>query len=146
MFPNIVKSGRILLAVACTLLQLSSVGQSNNDDSLLISREHLKWEALKSKSFGTHGEWFAKDFAAIGYLPDASVYRTGFGDKKSLPKMDSLPAAAFVLSGYKIVNASADVKVISYRADGPLNLYITTVWANREGEWKTVFYQATKYK
>ena len=128
------------------VLSQSSFAQTTTADKLLISREKIKWEALQTKSFGTHREWFAKDFAAIGYLPDASVYRTGFGDKISLPKMDSLPAAVFVLSGFKVVNASGSVKVISYRADGPLNLYITTVWANRAGEWKTIFYQATKYK
>jgi hypothetical protein len=97
------------------------------------------------KSFGTHNDCFSKDFAAIGYLPDGSVYRTGFSDKISLPKMDSLPAAIFILSGFRVVNASTNVKVISYRANGPLNLFITTIWAIREREWKTVFYQATKY-
>jgi len=138
---------RGLALLAFVLLMQSSVfGQHNNDDTLLINREKVKWEALKTKNFGAHGDWFAKDFAAIGYLPDASVYRTGFGDKVSLPKMDDLPSAVFVLSGFKIVNASKDVKAISYQADGPLNLYITTIWAKRENEWKTVFYQATKYK
>jgi hypothetical protein len=135
-----------LIFAGLLLLAQSSDAQSTNTDTLLIRREHVKWEALQTKSFAAHADWFAKDFAAIGYLPDASVYRMGFGDITGLPKMDSLPAAVFVLSGFKVINASADVKVISYRANGPLSLYITAVWANREGEWKTVFYQATKYK
>lgn len=136
----------LALATFVLLLQSPVFAQSNNDDTLLINREKVKWEALQTKNFGAHREWFDKDFAAIGYLPDASVYRTGFGDKVSLPKMDDLPSAVFVLSGFKIVNASTEVKAISYQADGPLNLYVTTVWARRENEWKTVFYQATKYK
>ena len=146
MFHNVVKPCRTILLLVFTLFQVSVFGQSNKDDTLLISRETAKWEALSTKRFGKHREWFAQDFAAIGYLPDASVYRTNFGDAVTLPKMDDLPSAVFVLSGFKIVNASTDVKVISYRADGPLNLYVTTVWTKREGEWKTVFYQATKYK
>jgi len=137
---------RLSFVGAIFLTQLSVFGQSSNDDSLLINRENIKWEALKTKNFGAHSDWFAKDFVSIGYLPDASVYRTGFGDNVVFPKMDDFPTAIFVLSGFKIVNASTDAKVISYKADGPLNLYVTTVWAKRENEWKTVFYQATKYK
>ena len=143
---NFAKSRNLMPAGIFLLIQSSLFGQSNNDDTLLINREKVKWEALKTKNFGAHVEWFAKDFAAIGYLPDASVYRTGFGDNFAFPKMDDLPSAVFILSGFKIVSASAEVKVISYKADGPLNLYVTTVWAKRDNEWKTVFYQATKYK
>lgn len=140
------KLSKLALVAILLLMQYAVLAQSNKDDTLLVSREKIKWEALQTKSFGAHRDWFAKDFKAIGYLPDASVYRTGFGDKLTLPKMDDLPAAVFVLSGFKVVNASAGVKVISYQADGPLNLYVTTVWAKRAGVWKTVFYQATKYK
>jgi hypothetical protein len=140
------KQYRLMLVIIFTVFQLSSFAQTNNDDSLLISREKIKWEALKTKNFGAHGDWFAKDFISIGYLPDASVFRTGFGDKMVSPKMDDLPAAEFILSGLKIVNVSPEVKVISYQSDGPLNLYVTTMWAKRDNEWKTVFYQATKYK
>jgi hypothetical protein len=145
MFSNLIKFYKLTLALLFILLQLSSFGQSS-DDSLLISREKVKWEALKTKNFGLHAEWFSKDFVSIGYLPNATVYRTGFGDNFVFPKMDDFPSAVFILSGFKIVNATTEVKVISYQSDGPLNLYVTTVWAKREGEWKTVFYQATKYK
>jgi hypothetical protein len=74
------------------------------------------------------------------------VYRTGFGDDFAFPKMDDLPPAAFNLSGFKIVNAAKEVKIVSYKADGPLFLYVTSVWAKGDNEWKTFFYQATKYK
>ena len=143
---NFLKPYRLILMSFLLLTQLSLFGQNNNDDTLLVNREKIKWEALKTKNFGAHVEWFTKDFISIGYLPDASVYRTGFGDNFTFPKIDDLPSAVFNLSGFKIVNASTEVKVISYQADGPLNLYVTTVWAKRDNDWKTVFYQATKYK
>ncbi len=143
---NSAKSLRITVIVISLLLQSPLFAQSLSDDSLLVNRERIKWEALQTKNFGSHREWFAQDFVSIGYLPDAGVYRTGFGDKFVFPTMDELPSATFVLSGFKVVNASPEVKVISYQANGPLNLYVTTVWAMRNKEWKTVFYQATKYK
>lgn len=118
----------------------------NDVDALLISREQQKWKALSTKSFGAHAEWFAEDFVSIGYLPDASVYRTGFGKQAEFPDMADFPAATFELSGFKTVDAAPGVKVLSYQADGPVNLYATTVWAKRKGQWKSVFYQATKYK
>lgn len=118
-------------------------------DSLLIVREKIKWEALKTGQFGMNSQWFAPDFISIGYMPDGSVYRsekantarpTNPGEKAKLPPAD------FALSNFKIVTATSDVKVVTYQADGPLNLYATTTWAKRGAEWLSVFYQATKYK
>jgi hypothetical protein len=146
MHSHLIKSYGLLLLVIFLLIQSSLYGQNNNDDSLLVNREKVKWEALKSKTFAANAKWFSKEMASIGYLPDASVYRTGFGDDFAFPKMDDLPPAAFNLSGFKIVNAAKEVKIVSYKADGPLFLYVTSVWAKGDNEWKTVFYQATKYK
>ena len=143
---KLVRSCVLLLLVIFLLPQSSLFGQNNNDDTLLVNREKVKWEALKSRTFAAHNEWFSKEMASIGYLPDASVYRTGFGDNFVFPKMDDLPPSTFILSGFKIVNASNEVKIVSYKADGPLFLYVTSIWAKRDNEWKTVFYQATKYK
>jgi len=143
---KLVRSCVLLLLVIFLLPQSSLFGQNNNDDTLLVNREKVKWEALKSRTFAAHNEWFSKEMASIGYLPDASVYRTGFGDNFVFPKIDDLPPSTFILSGFKIVNASNEVKIVSYKADGPLFLYVTSIWAKRDNEWKTVFYQATKYK
>ncbi|MDB5202765.1 MAG: hypothetical protein JWQ27_2174 [Ferruginibacter sp.] len=139
------RPGKILLLVFFVAAQLS-VSAQNQDDSLLVNRERAKWEALKTKSFGAHPEWFSREMISIGYLPNNMVYRTGFGDKISFPKMDEFPAADFTVSGFKIVNATADVKIVSYQAEGPISVYVTSVWARKDNEWKTVSYQATKYK
>jgi hypothetical protein len=140
------KSFVFLLSI---LFYTASFAQNESSDSLLIGREKVKWEALKTGNFGLHDDWFAEDFASIGYMPDGSVYRM---EKANLAKPTNpgekgkLPAAIFLLSNFKIINASENVRIITYQADGPINLYVTTTWSKRGDEWKTVFYQATKYK
>ncbi len=132
-------------------LQLShlTIAQKNSRiDSLLINWEKLKWEALSKGQFGLHNEWFAQDFSSIGYMPDGSVYRA---EKRNVSKPTNelekakLPAADFALSNFKVVTASSEVKIVTYQADGPLNIYVTTTWVKRNNKWLTVFYQATKY-
>lgn len=139
-----------LFALLCLLVYSGSLAaQSGNPDTLLIKRELAKWEALKTANFGAHPEWYASDFVSIGYLPNASVYRTGTGKSQTPTVAQSkakFPAARFQVSGFTIVTASPTVKIITYQADGPLNLYVTTVWTRRNNEWKSVFYQATKYR
>jgi hypothetical protein len=126
-----------------------SFAQNASVDSMLVDREKIKWEGLKTGNFGLHSDWFADDFTSIGYMPDGSVYRmekanvakpTNPGEKRNLP------TAVFFVSNFKVVNASETVRLITYQADGPINLYVTSVWSKRGNEWKTVFYQATKYK
>jgi hypothetical protein len=140
---------RTALCMLNIIFYSTSFAQSNNVDSVLIDREHAKWEALKTGNFGLHSEWFADDFSSIGYMPDGSVYRM---EKANLSKptnpgeKNKLPAAVFILSGFKVVNVSESVRIITYQADGPLNLYVTSTWSKKGNDWKTVFYQATKYK
>ncbi len=146
MLQHILNLKIFIVVLLALLYQLSSFGQNTKEDSLLVNREMIKWEALKTKDFGSHAEWFSKDFISIGYLPNSGVYRTGFGDKVDFPAMEDYPAATFNLSGFKILDVTENVKIISYQADGPLNLYVTTIWVEQNSEWKTIFYQATKYK
>lgn len=149
MSNRIKRSVQGLFFLSGILFYSACSAQKDTADSLLISRENTKWEALKTGNFGLHDDWFADDFSSIGYMPDGSVYRM---EKSNLSKPTNpgekgkLPAAVFLLSNFKVVNASESVKIITYQADGPLNLYVTTVWSKRHNEWKTVFYQATKYK
>ena len=140
---------RIAFCMVNILFCIDSFAQSNNWDSILIDRENAKWEALKTGNFGLHSDWLAEDFSSIGYMPDGSVYRmekTNLSKPTNPGEKGTLPAAIFLLSNFKVVNASETVRLITYQADGPINLYVTSVWSKRGNEWKTVFYQATKYK
>jgi hypothetical protein len=140
---------RIVFYTTSVLFCSVCFAQSDNLDSMFIGREKAKWEALKTGNFGLHNEWFTDDFSSIGYMPDGSVYRM---EKSNLAKPTNpgekgkLPAADFLLSNFKVINASETVRLVTYQADGPINLYVTSVWSKRGNEWKTVFYQATKYK
>ena len=96
-----------------------------------------KWKSLKTGKMPS-GNWFAKDMQSIGYMPDGNVYHTIYDSEKKrfVKPVDTLaqvklPAADFILSDFKVVTASADVKILTYQSDGPLNLYATTVWTKR---------------
>ena len=139
----------VYIITSLLLLPAFLFAQGNEVDTLLINREKVKWEALKTGQFGMNHEWFAPDFVSIGYMPDGSVYKSGKTNTSkpaNAPEKDKLPPADFALSNFKVVNASPEVKIITYQADGPLNLYVTTAWSKRGKLWMTVFYQATRYK
>jgi hypothetical protein len=98
-------------------------------------------------------DWFAKDMLSIGYSPDGSVYHTVYNpQKQTFTKANDslttvkLPPATFVLSNFKVLSPSADVKIVTYQSDGPIHIYATTVWNKRGDKWQSVFYQATKYR
>ena len=48
------------------------------------------------------------------------------------------------LTDFLFVHGDGHSAVISYKVAAPFgNLYVSSVWAERNGEWKTVFYQAS---
>jgi len=125
--------------------------QQASVDSILIKNEMLKWKALSKGEFGSLKELFTDNFFHIGYMPDSSINRYQKGRKIPNPARDftkkiNLPPADFSLSDFNIVTASDDVKIISYIAKGPLDLFVSSAWVKKPEGWKTVFYQATAYK
>jgi hypothetical protein len=137
------------LSAALILITNASAQNNKNEDTMLINKEKQKWEALKTGKLLMQNNWFADDFVSIGYMPDGSVYRT---EKKNLAKPTNaaekreLPPAIFMLSNFKTITVSPGVKIITYQADGLVNLYATTTWVKRNNEWKSIFYQATRIK
>lgn len=121
-----------------------------NTDSLLISYEQKKWDAMRTGNYSLLQDWMSDDFFNIGYMPDGSVYRYQKKKTRQAPaktnEMKELPKANFQLRDFKVITATKDVKIVTYIANGPLNLYITTTWAKRQKNWKSVFYQATAFK
>lgn len=139
------------LSILCTVMvnvqQMDA--QTESIDSMLIHREITKWEGLKTANFDLHPEWFIAELTSIGYLPDGSVYKSGeeqTHESGSLLEPEKYPPADFKLSSFKVIHAGPQVCIVTYQADGPLQLYATTVWQLMDDEWKTIFYQATRYK
>ena len=145
---------RLVIFSCAQFFCLLVFAQDDNVDSMLVSREKQKWEALATGEPNPAAkDWFAKDMHSIGYMPDGTVYRTLYNsEKQSFTKSkDSLaevklPKATFVLSDFTVISPTADVKIVTYQSDGPIHLYATTVWHRRNDKWESIFYQATKYK
>ena len=139
-----------LIIILCICGSTSNAQKLSATDSLLISYEQKKWDAIRTGDHSVINDLMADDFYNIGYLPDGSVFRSGKPAKSkaasSAKEMQKLPKADFKLSDFKIITATKDVKIVTYTAKGPLSLYVTTTWARRQKNWKSVFYQATAFK
>jgi hypothetical protein len=125
------------------------IGQTNID-SMLIKREMDKWASI-GKGVSKPPNWMGDDFFGIGIMPDSSVYRSRNGKQVANPGVKTrknliLPPADFKLSDFQVMTPVENTKIVSYIADGPVNVFATTVWVNKGNEWRSVFYQATPYK
>jgi hypothetical protein len=145
---NRVFIGQTLLLGMLTTMRLAA--QSLPVDSLLVRQEKLKWQALSRGEFGKHPEWMTADFMNIGYLPDGTVMRYRKGEQVPNPgqapgKKLSLPPATFAVSDFHVLTASPDVRIVTYQARGPLNLFVSSTWVRQGSVWKTLFYQATAF-
>jgi hypothetical protein len=117
----------------------------------VIERERAKADLF----FGSDPErrkalaWFADDYLNIA--PDATG-RTERTTRRELaeavPKWPQFPPGTFLM-GEMLVIPIVDGYVVSTLTSGPgpygqnVTAWSTSVWARRDGEWKTVFYQLT---
>ena len=113
----------------------------------LIGLEAGKWNpASLAGGVASLAGLFAPDFVSVEYGSDFS----GGVVRRTLPELlagPPLPPASFELSEWRAIRPSDDVVVLSYRVEGKSfawKAYAASVWANRGGEWRTVFYQASK--
>ena len=142
---------RIILFISIFFISTNLKAQHyTSTDSMLIRYEQQKWDAMRTGDYSILQDWMSDDFFNIGYMPDGSVYRYQKKKKAAVPinkkEMKELPKADFKLSNFKVITATKEVKIVTYIAKGPLNLYITTTWAKRQKNWKSVFYQATAFQ
>jgi hypothetical protein len=93
--------------------------------------------------------WFADDYLNIA--PDAAgrTERTTRRDlAEAVPAWPQFPPGTFLM-GEMLVIRVVDGYVVSTLTSGPgphgqnVSAWSTSVWARRNGEWKTVFYQLT---
>lgn len=135
---------RIVLWSLLASLAISSFA-ATTPVTALIEREKAKWDFEHADPDRLAKE-FAADFVEIGYKPDG-VRRTVHPDiaatMRELKAAAPSPAPQWTLSDFEVVHPSPDTVLLSYRADGFMKLYATSVWVRRNGKWATVFYQAT---
>ena len=103
--------------------------------------EKAVWEAIKAKNSD----------AFAGYLlPDAyEVEPEGVFDKSASAKMITMfDASKWALSEFKETKLDADATLVTYKAAGPergknVEMYHSTVWTNRGGQWRAAFHHGT---
>jgi len=129
-----------ILAVCFAL----SVGNPDPAASLIV-REKAKWDFQHLDAAKLAAE-YAPDFVEIGYKPEGVRRQVrpdiaaAFRELQTSAPSNMPP---WTLSDFEVVRPSRDTVILSYRAEGFLKLYATTVWALRDGKWVSVFYQAT---
>jgi hypothetical protein len=103
--------------------------------------EKAVWEAIKSKN---------NDAFANYLLPDAlEVEPEGVFEKAASAKMISMfDASKWTISDFKETKIDADATLLTYKAAGPergktIEMYSSTIWTNRGGQWKAAFHQGT---
>ena len=103
--------------------------------------EKAVWEAIKAKN---------ADAFANYLLPDAlEIEPEGVFDKATSVKMITMfDASKFTLSDFKESKIDADATLLTYKAAGPdrgknVEMYHSTIWTNRGGQWRAAFHQGT---
>jgi hypothetical protein len=103
--------------------------------------EKTVWEAIKAKN---------SDAFASYMLPDAlEVEPEGIMDKATSAKMITMfDASKWALSDFKETKLDGDATLLTYKAAGPergktVEMYHSTIWTNRGGQWKAAFHQGT---
>jgi hypothetical protein len=103
--------------------------------------EKAVWDAIKAKN---------SDAFASYLLPDAiEVEPEGVMDKATSVKMITMfDASKWALSEFKETKLDGDATLITYKGAGPdrgknIEMYHSTIWTNRGGQWKAAFHQGT---
>jgi ketosteroid isomerase-like protein len=117
----------------------------------VVQLETRKWDLF----FGSAADrqqvmsYYAEDFVNVGYGPAGVARQTRAEMAAGIGMFPQLPAGSFSLAEMRTIPAGGGGVVLSYRITGPgptgpdWTAYVVSVWARRDGEWKTIYYQAT---
>ncbi len=140
----------VLLAqvVVTTPSPLAAVPSQPADVQALVKLEQGKWDPQTLGGPAQLMALFADDLISVEYGTDIA----GGVRRKSKAEVfggPPLPPAKFDLIDWKVLRPSINVVILSYRVTAKSfrwNAFATSVWAQRNGEWKTIFYQASTAK
>jgi len=114
----------------------------------LIRLETSKWDPASLLHPLELMSLFSDDMLSIDYGTDLQ----GGAERRNWAQILAFgqpPSWKMKLDGWKVVRPTADTVILSYRVAGisvEWKGYATSVWARRDGRWKTVFYQASTAK
>jgi hypothetical protein len=147
---------RHYLTLSCTAALLAACGAAPAADrdaavrQLLAEREQSKADLL----FGSAAErqealaWFADDYLNIAGAPSGHVERTTLRElAEAVAAWPQFPPGTFVYGDVMVVPVNG--YIVTSLVSGPdwngrqVAAWNTSIWARRDGEWKTVLYQQT---
>ena len=114
----------------------------------LIRLETTKWDPASLMHPLELMSLFSDDMLSIDYGTDLK----GGAERRNWAEILAFgqpPTWRMKLDGWKVVRPTPDTVVLSYRVTGltvDWKAFATSVWARRDGKWKTVFYQASTAK
>jgi hypothetical protein len=147
-------SSMVPLVVGALLAACSMAPAAQNDTTgreTVVERERAKADLF----FGSDPErrkalaWFADDYLNIAPGAAGTTERTTRRElAEAVPTWPQFSPGTFLM-GEMLVIPVVDGYVVSTLTSGPgpygqnVTAWGTSVWARRDGEWKTVFYQLT---
>lgn len=113
----------------------------------LLAQEHKLMEAIRQRDEPTIRQLLSQESYAV---TAGGGRQTG---QQMLTSLDDVTVASYSFSDVEVVEASDTVGILTYRFTWAgsrgdrvvpaTTVYATSVWALRDGEWMSVFYQET---
>lgn len=122
---------------------MNSAGAPQDLESLLIHKEQETWRLLAQGQIAALADLYADDFINIGWTPTGMVRQAR---QDAFAALDTLPRgqAAARLSDLHVLQVNEHTAIVTYKVVAAFaTLWATSIWAARDGTWKTVFYQAS---
>lgn len=113
-------------------------------DRYIVATEKSMWEMWKRKDAAGFGNLLADDFYDV-YLSGEAA-----GKRELLKGFHDADLLDYRLGAMNTVALSPDVRLLTYRAhvrgrvakkEAEYDVDVTSVWALRRGQWKSVFYR-----
>ena len=103
--------------------------------------EKAVWEAIKAKNAEGFASFLLPD--AVEVSPEAVTDKAG-----SVSGVMAFDASKWTLSDFKETKIDPDATLVTYKASGPdrgrtLEMYHSTIWTNRGGQWRAAFHHGT---
>jgi len=132
-----------MLSVISACNPRSNTMNAQEIESMLIKKEQQKWDLFGQGNIAAASELYADDFVNLGFTPAGMVRQN---KKEAFDMLAQVPpmSGGIALTDFLVVHGDSHSAVVSYKVAAPFgNLFVSSVWVERNGEWKTVFYQAS---
>jgi hypothetical protein len=124
---------------------------TNEQRAQLVAMETRKWDLI----FGTKAQrdtaasWYDTTFLSVDETGSGIVRSTVTDIRAGMAVFPQLPPGTFTVSAMQVIEPGDGSLLLSYRVSGPgpsggpWSAYAVSEWALRNGQWKTIFYQAS---